>query len=234
MNPSVLVVEDYRDIAFPLLRTLEREGYTVTWVDSGQQALTHLQEQPTDVVILDLGLPDIDGLEVCRRAREQGFEGGIMICTARGDELDKVVGLDHGADDYLPKPFGLAELHARVRALLRRFARAAPDEPGKDALGGLSIDRPARRVTAGSSELPLTTKEYDVLAMLAREPDTVFSREQIMSEVWDENWFGSTKTLDVTIGRLRQKLEEAGVSERVVTVRGVGFRLESGNAATPG
>lgn len=158
MNPSVLVVEDYRDIAFPLLRTLEREGYTVTWVDSGQQALTHLQEQPTDVVILDLGLPDIDGLEVCRRAREQGFEGGIMICTARGDELDKVVGLDHGADDYLPKPFGLAELHARVRALLRRFARAAPDEPGKDALGGLSIDRPARRVTAGSSELPLTTK----------------------------------------------------------------------------
>jgi DNA-binding response OmpR family regulator len=183
------------------------------------------------VVILDLGLPDIDGLEVCRRAREQGFEGGIMICTARGDELDKVVGLDHGADDYLPKPFGLAELHARVRALLRRFARAAPDEPGKDALGGLSIDRPARRVTAGSSELPLTTKEYDVLAMLAREPDTVFSREQIMSEVWDENWFGSTKTLDVTMGRLRAKLEEAGARAEVVTVRGVGFRLEDGSGA---
>lgn len=233
MNPSVLVVEDYRDIAFPLVRTLEREGYAVTSVDTGQRALDHLCEQPTDVVILDLGLPDIDGLDVCQRAREAGFEGGIIICTARGDELDRVVGLDHGADDYMAKPFGLAELHARVRALLRRFARSQPEAPAGAGLAGISIDRGARRVTAGSSELPLTIKEYDVLAMLASGPDTVFSREQIMSEVWDENWFGSTKTLDVTVGRLRQKLEEAGVPDRVVTVRGVGFRLESGNADSP-
>jgi DNA-binding response OmpR family regulator len=234
MNPSVLVVEDYRDIAFPLVRTLEREGYTVTWVNTGEDALDHLAHRAADVVILDLGLPDIDGLDVCRRAREGGFEGGIIICTARGDELDRVVGLDHGADDYLPKPFGLAELHARVRALLRRSARAGTASAPADAPAGLTIDRGARRVTSGSGELALTTKEYDVLELLARRPGTVFSRENIMGEVWDEDWFGSTKTLDVTIGRLRQKLEEAGVPERVVTVRGVGFRLESGNPAPAG
>lgn len=228
MSATVLVVEDYRDIAFPLVRTLEREGYAVTWVDTGNGALEHIDENPTDVVILDLGLPDIDGLEVCRRAREDGYQGGILICTARGAELDKVVGLDHGADDYLPKPFGLAELQARVRALVRRFARAHSEAPAPEGsvLPDLSIDRAARRVLAGSAELQLTTKEYEVLALLATQPGTVFTREQIMSDVWDEHWFGSTKTLDVTIGRLRTKLEEADVSERVVTVRGVGFRLE--------
>ncbi len=121
MAQRVLVVEDEEDIAFPLVRTLEREGYDVSWVDSGQKALDTLSTAP-EVVILDLGLPDIDGLEVCRRAREAGFEGAIMIVTARAGELDRVVGLDYGADDYLAKPFGLAELQARVRALLRRTA----------------------------------------------------------------------------------------------------------------
>lgn len=237
MSPSILVVEDYRDIAFPLVRTLEREGYAVTWVETGGQALEHISTKPTDVVILDLGLPDLDGLDVCRQAREQGFDGGIMICTARGDELDKVVGLDHGADDYLPKPFGLAEMHARIRALLRRFGgrrTAAPAEASTEPLLGITVDRGARRVKAASGEIPLTPKEYDVLALLSTEPGTVFSREDIMSEVWDENWFGSTKTLDVTVGRLRQKLEEAAVPERVVAVRGVGFRLESGDGTTAG
>lgn len=226
MAQRVLVVEDEEDIAFPLVRTLEREGYDVSWVDSGQKALDAMATSP-EVVILDLGLPDIDGLEVCRRAREAGFEGAIMIVTARAGELDRVVGLDYGADDYLAKPFGLAELQARVRALLRRTssASAAAEDARSD---GLRIDVDARRVYAGEEEVPLTGKEFEVLNILAANRDKVVSRGRLMADVWDENWYGSTKTLDVTIGRLRQKLESVGVTDRVVAVRGVGFRLEGG------
>jgi DNA-binding response OmpR family regulator len=226
MAQRVLVVEDEEDIAFPLVRTLEREGYEVAWVDSGQKALDTLSTAP-EVIILDLGLPDIDGLEVCRRAREAGFEGAIMIVTARAGELDRVVGLDYGADDYLAKPFGLAELQARVRALLRRTSSvsAAAEEAKSD---GLRIDVDARRVYAGDEEVPLTGKEFEVLNILAANRDKVVSRGRLMADVWDENWYGSTKTLDVTIGRLRQKLESVGVTDRVVAVRGVGFRLEGG------
>ena len=230
----VLVVEDEEDIAFPLVRTLEREGYTVTWVEDGEAALAQLQKEQEDVVILDLGLPDMDGLEVCRKARDAGYEGAIMIVTARGGELDRVVGLDYGADDYLAKPFGLAELQARVRALLRRTGSsgAAGDEaePAADP-DGLRIDVAARRVYAGSEEISLTGKEFEVLNILAANRDKVVSRGRLMADVWDENWYGSTKTLDVTIGRLRQKLESVGVTERVVAVRGVGFRLEGAGDA---
>jgi DNA-binding response OmpR family regulator len=229
MAQRVLVVEDEEDIAFPLVRTLEREGYDVRWVDSGQKALDSLSSGPVEVVILDLGLPDIDGLEVCRRARDDGYGGAIMIVTARAGELDRVVGLDYGADDYLAKPFGLAELQARVRALLRRTSSgngatatvAAPQQ-------GLRIDVAGRRVYAGDDEVTLTGKEFEVLNILAANRDKVVSRGRLMADVWDENWYGSTKTLDVTIGRLRQKLEGVGVTERVVAVRGVGFRLEGG------
>src|SRR6476661_4790066 len=155
MAQRVLVVEDEEDIAFPLVRTLEREGYQVTWVDSGQKALDSLTTEPVERVILDLGRPDIDGLEVCRRARDAGYGGAIMIVTARAGELDRVVGLDYGADDYLAKPFGLAELQARVRALLRRTTSAAA--AGEDArTDGLRIDVDARRVYAGDDEVPLT------------------------------------------------------------------------------
>ena len=223
------MVEDEEDIAFPLVRTLQREGYDVAWVDSGQRALDDVAETQTELVILDLGLPDMDGLEVCKRAREAGFHGAIMIVTARAGELDRVVGLDTGADDYLSKPFGLAELQARVRALLRRTQGPARD--GLDHAGdpdGLHIDVAARRVYAGQTEVPLTGKEFDVLNILVANKDKVVSRGRLMADVWDENWYGSTKTLDVTIGRLRQKLEGAGVTEKVVAVRGVGFRLEAG------
>ncbi|MCD4535835.1 response regulator transcription factor [Nocardioides sp. cx-169] len=223
MAHRVLVVEDEEDIAIPLVRTLEREGYDVLWVDSGQKALDELRSRPADVVILDLGLPDMDGLEVCRAARDGGYAGAIMIVTARAGELDRVVGLDYGADDYLAKPFGLAELQARVRALIRRTAGVTGDPADE---GGLRIDVAARRVYAGDDEVPLTGKEFDVLNILAAHRDKVVSRGRLMADVWDENWYGSTKTLDVTIGRLRQKLEGVGVSERVVAVRGVGFRLE--------
>ena len=229
MAQRVLVVEDEEDIAFPLVRTLEREGYQVTWVDSGQKALDSLTTEPVEMVILDLGLPDIDGLEVCRRARDAGYGGAIMIVTARAGELDRVVGLDYGADDYLSKPFGLAELQARVRALLRRTAASPSAAPANGASGqGLRIDEAARRVFAGDDEVTLTGKEFEVLNILAANRDKVVSRGRLMADVWDENWYGSTKTLDVTIGRLRQKLEGVGVTDRVVAVRGVGFRLEGG------
>jgi DNA-binding response OmpR family regulator len=222
---SVLVVEDERDIAFPLVRTLEREGYDVSWVDTGREVLDAVSRNPADVVILDLSLPDMDGLDVCKMLRESGYDGAIMIVTARTGERDRVVGLDSGADDYLTKPFGLAELQARVRALLRR-TRSLEPRTREGHGSSLRVDIEARRVYAGDDELHLTSKEFDVLAVLEAHRDKVVPRGRLMSEVWDENWYGSTKTLDVTIGRLRHKLEDADLPDRVVAVRGVGFRLE--------
>jgi DNA-binding response OmpR family regulator len=230
---TVLIVEDDDQIASPLVRTLEREGYAVERVAAGQPGLDRVASGGIDLVLLDLGLPDLDGLDVCRRLRASGFDGGVLILTARGGELDRVVGLDVGADDYLAKPFGLAELLARVRALLRRQERTTPTAPDTEiapaasAEPGLSVDRAARRAWLRGEELALTGKEFDVLALLDAERGTVLTRERLMDEVWDTNWFGSTKTLDTTIGRLRQKLEERDSPVRVVTVRGVGFRLES-------
>ena len=223
----VLLVEDEEDIAFPLVRTLERDGYDVTWLGSGGEALDYVAKETVDLLILDLGLPDMDGLEVCRAVRAAGFDGGVMIVTARAGELDRVVGLDYGADDYLAKPFGLAELQARVRALLRRSQAKVVDEPEVEDPDGLRVDVDARRVTLAGAEIALTAKEFDVLALLSANRDKVVSREQLMTQVWDEHWFGSTKTLDVTIGRLRSKLEAATAPDRIQAVRGVGFRLES-------
>jgi DNA-binding response OmpR family regulator len=225
---GLLLVEDDDGIATPLERALAREDYDVTRVATGADALAHIGgASPPQLVILDLGLPDLDGLDVCRQARAGGFTGFIIILTARGDELDRVVGLDTGADDYMSKPVALAELLARVRALLRR---AAPAAAGATATArtsdGLRVDEPARKVFVAEKELHLSAKEYDLLALLAREMGNVITRERIMEEVWDEHWFGSTKTLDVTLGRLRSKLAEAQAPVEVVAVRGVGFRLE--------
>lgn len=228
MPSTVLLVEDDDGIAAPLLRTLEREGYDAVRVAAGEPAVARVREGGIGVVILDLGLPDIDGLDVCRRIREFDARVGVLILTARDGELDRVVGLDVGADDYLPKPFGLAELLARVRALLRR--QAAEPGPGPVDDGprppGLRVDPRARRVFVEDREVALTSKEFDVLALLAQAPGEVVTRSRLMDEVWDENWYGSTKTLDVTVGRLRQKLDDAGSPDHVVTVRGVGFRVE--------
>ncbi|PKH37177.1 DNA-binding response regulator, OmpR family, contains REC and winged-helix (wHTH) domain [Nocardioides alpinus] len=228
MAHDVLVVEDEEDIAVPLIRTLEREGYEVNRASSGADALTFVVDEDPAVVILDLGLPDMDGIDVCRQMRTAGYLGGIIMVTARAGELDRVVGLDVGADDYLAKPFGLAELLARVRALLRRSAIVTPDGSTVTTASGLKIDAASRRVHLGDQEIALTAKEFDVLAVLASHHDKVVPRETLMNQVWDQNWYGSTKTLDVTIGRLRSKLEAADAGERVVAIRGVGFRLETG------
>ena len=230
----ILMVEDDDGIALPLERTLQREGYDVQRVASGGEALESIRGVGPALVVLDLGLPDMDGLDVCRQAREGGFTGGILILTARGGELDRVVGLDVGADDYLAKPFALGEFLARTRALLRRTAAGQPrpsaepeatTAPSADRTG-LRVDAHARRVWVDETEVGLTSKEFDLLALLDSERGAVLTRERLMDEVWDENWFGSTKTLDVTMGRLRQKLDSAAAPVSIVTVRGVGFRLE--------
>lgn len=213
----VLLVEDDEPLAESLCRGLSRFGFEVDWVRTGAEAMT---AEPAGLVLLDLGLPDIDGLDVCRELRARG-DVPIIVISARADEVDRVVGLEIGADDYVSKPFGVREVVARIRAVLRRVR---PGEQAPDSLsrGKLVIDRRARRVHVDGTELALPPKEYDLLSFLAEEPGAAFTREQIMETVWQANWFGPTKTLDVHVGALRRKLGDAATIE---TVRGVGFRL---------
>jgi len=213
----VLLVEDDEPIAESLCRGLSRYGFEVEWVRTGAGALA---AEPAGMVLLDLGLPDTDGLDVCRELRARG-DVPIIVISARADEVDRVVGLEIGADDYVSKPFGVREVVARMRAVLRRV-RPAETASEPDIGGKVRLDRRARRVHLDGTELALTPKEYDLLAFLAEEPGAAFTREQIMEAVWDANWFGPTKTLDVHVGALRRKLGDAAAIE---TVRGVGFRL---------
>jgi len=217
----VLVAEDDPDISEPLVRALRREGYDVTLVTTGPAALTGALGGQADLLLLDLGLPGMDGLEVCRSLRGRGSSLPVLVLTARTDEADLVVGLDAGADDYVGKPFRVAELLARVRAQLRR---AGGPEPDVLSVGEITFDRRSRRVTVEGSVAPLTPKEYDVLLMLMRRVGTVVGRDELMREVWQTEWLGATKTLDMHVSTLRRKLGDAG--SLITTVRGVGFRLE--------
>jgi DNA-binding response OmpR family regulator len=217
----VLVAEDDPDISEPLVRALRREGYDVTLVTTGPAALTHALAGQTDVLVLDLGLPGMDGLEVCRSLRTRGSTLPVLVLTARSDEADLVVGLDAGADDYVGKPFRVAELLARVRAQLRR---ASGPEPDVLTAGGIVLDVASRRVTVDGVETALTPKEYDLLLMLLRRVGTVVGRDELMREVWQTEWLGATKTLDMHVSTLRKKLGDAG--SNLTTVRGVGFRLD--------
>ena len=217
----VLLVEDDPSIAQSLREGLERFGFEVDWVTTGAEALA---ADAPDVVLLDLGLPDMDGLDVCRNLRARS-DLPIIVITARGDEIDTVAGLEVGADDYVAKPFGVREIVARIRAVTRRHAvldREAPARP-VIALGPLAIDVAARRVHRDGEELALAPKEFDLLVALAGAVGAVLTRESLIDEVWDSHWFGSTRTLDVHVSTLRQKLAGAAV---ITTVRGVGFRLE--------
>jgi DNA-binding response OmpR family regulator len=225
----LLVVEDDPTIGGGLEASLGAHGHRVVWERSGRAALQAAAGHPFDLVLLDLGLPDLDGVEVCRRLRGAQPGAVLVILTARTEEMDVVVGLEAGADDYLTKPVRLAELHARIRAHLRRDASDAGPEPARP-VGDLVVDRAARRVTVNGTEIPLRAKEFDLLARLAAEPGAAIGRETLMADVWDENWFGSTKTLDVHVAALRRRLAEfdgAGTLPVIVTLRGHGYRLEA-------
>jgi DNA-binding response OmpR family regulator len=212
-STSVLIVEDDAGIAEQLVRGLTRGGYRVEHVAAGVEAL----KRDADVVLLDLELPDIDGVQVCRTLRDRS-DTAIIVITAHGDEPDRVMALDAGADDYLVKPFGLAELQARIRAVLRRV------RPGGDVIrhGPLAIDLRTHRVTVSGTEIPLTPKEFDILECLAADPGRVVTRQEILESAWDAHWYGPTKVLDVHVAALRRKLGDPGLIE---TVYGRGFRL---------
>jgi DNA-binding response OmpR family regulator len=216
----LLLVEDDDAIADPLVEGLGREGFEVDRVSTGTAALG---APAADLVLLDLGLPDLDGREVCRRLRMES-RTPIIVVTARDDEVDHVMLLEMGADDYVVKPFRFRELVARIRAVLRRAevpAHTSGERPAR--VGELIVDRRRRRAWLADRELTLAPKEFDLLALLARQPGAVCTREEILAEVWDPHWWGPTKTLDVHVGALRRKL---GDPKWISTVRGVGYRLE--------
>ncbi len=227
MPKRVLVVEDDASIRDTLAFNLKKEGYQVTLARDGAEALARARDGHLDLILLDLMLPELTGLEVCRILRQEGNVPIIML-TAKESEIDKIVGLQLGADDYITKPFSLGELFARMTAVLRRSdQREARVEPEEDRIGRLRIDRAGRRAFVDAEELRLTPKEWELLAYLARRPGRVFTREILLEQVWGYNYLGDRKTVDVHVRWLREKLGRFGsLGFEIVTVRGVGYRLD--------
>jgi DNA-binding response OmpR family regulator len=231
-GPLVLLVEDECSIAEPFAHALQRAGFRTTIAQTGAEAISLAAASGPDVILLDLALPDGDGRDVCRRLRRESSVPIIMV-TASGTVTDRVVGLELGADDYVVKPFATGEVIARIRAVLRRGRPSAADDDAL-AVRDLRIDVGSRRAWLGQEELELTRKEFDLLVRLARDAGRVVTREALMSDVWDVNWFGSTKTLDVHIGWLRRKLGDDPANPAYIrTVRGVGFRLADDREPSP-
>jgi two-component system, OmpR family, response regulator RegX3 len=223
---TVLLVEDEESITAPLAEALSREGFEPVVAGTAAEALELASARPPDLVLLDLMLPDGSGLDVCRELRSRSAVPIVML-TARGEETDRVVGLEVGADDYVVKPFSARELIARIRAVLRRTA-AAPAGPVEEPveLGDVRVDRARRSASVGGETLELSRKEFDLLRLLVENAGSVVTRERLIDEVWDTNWFGSTKTLDVHVSALRKKLgDDPGTPRYIHTVRGVGFRF---------
>jgi two-component system response regulator RegX3 len=227
-RPRILFVEDEQSISAPFSKALEREGFEPHVAATAARALQLQEQLEPDLILLDLHLPDGDGRDVCRTIRARSGVP-IIILTARGTETDRIVGLELGADDYVVKPFSGPEVIARMRAVLRRVQPAEPATPEAPiTIGGLHVDLAARRATLEGQELQLSRKEFDLLAELVRNAGKVVTREDLMDRVWDENWFGSTKTLDVHVRWLRGKLgETADNATYLQTVRGVGFRFRA-------
>lgn len=225
------MVEDDDTIGRHVMQALENQRYHATWCRTGRRALEHLRTAPCEVMLLDLGLPDVDGVDVARRARAERPHLLIIVLTARTDEIDVISGLEAGADDYVTKPFTITVLLARLRAHLRRQVTQADAHEAEIVLGDLVIDPSSRRCFVREREVPLRPKEYDLLAALAGRPGTALSRSDLMARIWDENWHGSTKTLDVTVANLRTSLNAAagGLTARmplITTLRGYGYRLD--------
>jgi DNA-binding response OmpR family regulator len=225
VKARVLIVEDDEAIGDGLSRALITEGYATEVARRGLDALEAVSREAPDLILLDLGLPDLDGIDVCRRLRSLAPDTVIVIVTARDNEIDVVVGLDAGADDYVTKPFRLSELAARMRAHLRRLDVGSG--PAVIEVGDLVIDRAARRAWIAGELLMLRAKEFDLLSLLAAAAGRALTRDEIMEQVWDAHWYGSTKTLDMHISSLRRKLGESGDAPgRLTTLRGVGYRFE--------
>jgi DNA-binding response OmpR family regulator len=222
----VLVVEDSAVFQAIIREALEREGFSVALADNGHEGLELARELEPPVVLLDLNLPGLDGLEVCRRLR-QFSDAYIVMLTGRDDEVDKLVGLSAGADDYVVKPFSGRELVARVRAMLRRPRSGGPSDALR-RIGDLEIDTRARDVRAGGRAVELTRIEFDLLDALSAEPRVVFSRDQLLQQVWGPTWFGDDHVVDVHLSKLRQKLGDDPQNPRYIsTVRGIGYRFEA-------
>ena len=225
---TILMVEDEESITVPLAEALRREGFETQVAGSVAEALEKAGQQMPDLVLLDVMLPDGSGYDVCRTLRERSKVPIIML-TARGEETDRIVGLELGADDYIVKPFSAREVAARIRAVLRRTGDAQSAAAGREGsleIGPVRVDRERREASVGGEVIPLTRKEFELLDLLLREAGAVISRERLIDEVWDTNWFGSTKTLDVHVSSLRRKLGDDSQNPRFIhTVRGVGFRF---------
>jgi DNA-binding response OmpR family regulator len=224
---TILIVEDEESITTPLAEALERDGFTAEIAHTVADALGRGRALRPDLVLLDIGLPDGSGLDVCRELRSSS-NVPIIILSARGEEADRVVGLELGADDYVVKPFSAREVIARIRAVLRRASSPAAPSEGPIEIGNVRLDPARRTASIDGTALELARKEFDLLALLMREAGTVVQRERLIDEVWDVNWFGSTKTLDVHVSALRKKLDDDAADSRYIhTVRGVGFRFAS-------
>ncbi len=217
----VLVVEDDLAVASGVVDGLAAAGLETLHVENGADALLAITTFAPDLVLLDLGLPDMDGTDVCRSIRTTSTTP-IIVVSARGDEIDRVVALEMGADDYVVKPFGMRELVARIRAVSRRTTPDDTEAPTDNTFGDLVIDQRTRRVTLAGEEIHLTTKEFDLLAYLSRDAGAVYRRSDIVHEVWETNWYGTSKTLDAHVAAIRKKLGNAGW---IVSVRGFGFRF---------
>jgi DNA-binding response OmpR family regulator len=224
MKPRVLIVEDEAAISEPLVDHLAREGFDTDLAGTIASATDAFDRQPPDLVLLDVMLPDGDGRDLCRELRRRS-DVPIIMLTARGEEIDRIVGLELGADDYVVKPFSAGELVARMRAIMRR-GRSTATRKEPITLGPITLDPAARTVTKGEDDVELAAKEFDLLHLLMAHAGEVVKREDIMDEVWDPHWFGPTKTLDVHISWLRKKIEDDPANPRfITTIRGVGFRF---------